>query len=182
MQIERLNIEDIFLIVPTKHRDPRAYFQSRTVWRLLRPKASEPNLSKTTMFIPPSEVCCEGLHSCRRLRDNLYDVSGDLFLTSPSISVRDLLRMANTLLSSFRRRTGSKSGCRRLRTRLPRWKRTAKNYKVTNYYAPDCERGLAWDDPTLDIDWRFPSTDPILADKDRRNPRLADIEPPFQYR
>jgi dTDP-4-dehydrorhamnose 3,5-epimerase len=26
MQIERLNIEDIFLIVPTKHRDPRAYF------------------------------------------------------------------------------------------------------------------------------------------------------------
>jgi dTDP-4-dehydrorhamnose 3,5-epimerase len=55
-------------------------------------------------------------------------------------------------------------------------------YKVTNYYAPDCERGLAWNDPSLGIDWRFPSADLILADKDRQNPRLADIEALFKYR
>ena len=54
-------------------------------------------------------------------------------------------------------------------------------YKVTDYWSPDCERGLAWDDPSLGIDWRLSPTNLILADRDRSNPRLADIEPAFQY-
>jgi dTDP-4-dehydrorhamnose 3,5-epimerase len=54
-------------------------------------------------------------------------------------------------------------------------------YKVTDYYAPDCERGIAWDDPSLGVNWRFSPADLILADKDRSNPRLADVEPVFQY-
>ena len=50
-------------------------------------------------------------------------------------------------------------------------------YKVDAVYAPHAEGGLAWDDPDLAIPW--PVAEPILSDKDRRHPRLADLANPF---
>ena len=47
-------------------------------------------------------------------------------------------------------------------------------YKVTEYYAPDCDRGIAWDDPAFGIDWRLPASEVILSEKDRQQPRLAE--------
>jgi|TARA_A100001391_G_scaffold73585_1_gene47391 dTDP-4-dehydrorhamnose 3,5-epimerase len=40
-------------------------------------------------------------------------------------------------------------------------------YKVTNYYAPDCERTLAWNDPALGIQWPLQS-EPVLSEKDKQ--------------
>jgi dTDP-4-dehydrorhamnose 3,5-epimerase len=54
-------------------------------------------------------------------------------------------------------------------------------YKVTDYYAPDCDRGIAWDDPALAIDWRIPAGDLLLSDKDRRHPRLSEMPFSFQF-
>ena len=48
-------------------------------------------------------------------------------------------------------------------------------YKVSDYYAPALDRGLAWDDPALAIAWPLPASGAILSDKDRRHPRLADL-------
>jgi dTDP-4-dehydrorhamnose 3,5-epimerase len=48
-------------------------------------------------------------------------------------------------------------------------------YKVSDTYAPDCDRGLAWDDPALGIDWGIAPVAAVLSDKDRRHPRLADL-------
>jgi dTDP-4-dehydrorhamnose 3,5-epimerase len=45
-------------------------------------------------------------------------------------------------------------------------------YRVGSYYDPDRERGLAWDDPDVGIPW--PVKEPILSERDRHNPRLAD--------
>lgn len=51
-------------------------------------------------------------------------------------------------------------------------------YRCTDYYAPDHERTLAWDDPELAIDWQLPgSADPTISDKDQAGTSLADIEP-----
>jgi len=44
-------------------------------------------------------------------------------------------------------------------------------YKCTEYYAPDDERGLAWNDPTIAIAW--PVTTPLISDKDKAFPRLT---------
>jgi dTDP-4-dehydrorhamnose 3,5-epimerase len=54
-------------------------------------------------------------------------------------------------------------------------------YKATDSWAPECERGVAWDDPTLGIDWRLPSTELFLADRDRSFPPLSEIEGAFRY-
>jgi dTDP-4-dehydrorhamnose 3,5-epimerase len=48
-------------------------------------------------------------------------------------------------------------------------------YKVTSLYAPDCDRGLAWNDPALGIDWPVAPDAAVLSDKDRRHPTLAEL-------
>ena len=54
-------------------------------------------------------------------------------------------------------------------------------YKCDNYYAPQSEGAVAWDDPMLAIDWRLPSQDIILSPKDARHPCLSDLDTPFIY-
>lgn len=55
-------------------------------------------------------------------------------------------------------------------------------YKVTDFYAPDCDGGLRWNDPTLAIDWSLPAgMEPELSDRDRALPLLADFDSPFPY-
>ena len=54
-------------------------------------------------------------------------------------------------------------------------------YKVTDTYAPDCEGGIAWNDPSLDIVWPLPVSGAVSSDKDRGLPRLAELESPFEY-
>jgi dTDP-4-dehydrorhamnose 3,5-epimerase len=54
-------------------------------------------------------------------------------------------------------------------------------YKVDEYYAPEFEQGLAWNDPTLAIDWPVSPGDAVLSDKDRKLGSFADFVSPFRY-
>lgn len=53
-------------------------------------------------------------------------------------------------------------------------------YKVDNHYSPTHDRGIAWNDPQLNIDW--PISNPILSDKDTKQPNLKDLEHHFIYK
>ena len=46
-------------------------------------------------------------------------------------------------------------------------------YKCTDFYAPDDELGLAWDDPEIGIDW--PVDQPLLSAKDAAAPRISEV-------
>jgi dTDP-4-dehydrorhamnose 3,5-epimerase len=50
-------------------------------------------------------------------------------------------------------------------------------YKVTGYYSPADEGGLAFDDPALAIDWPVASVEARLSDRDSRHPKLAELQP-----
>ncbi len=52
-------------------------------------------------------------------------------------------------------------------------------YKVTNYYAPQNDHGILWNDPDLGIEWTVTEAEAQLSDKDRRQPRFAEIHSPF---
>jgi dTDP-4-dehydrorhamnose 3,5-epimerase len=51
-------------------------------------------------------------------------------------------------------------------------------YKVDEYYSPRHDRGILWNDPALGIDW--PTSKPILSEKDRKHPFLIDAEINFE--
>jgi dTDP-4-dehydrorhamnose 3,5-epimerase len=58
---------------------------------------------------------------------------------------------------------------------------TEVEYKVTDYYAPECDGGLIWNDPQLAIAWPLDGGTPTLSGKDVRLPKLADFDSPFAY-
>ena len=55
------------------------------------------------------------------------------------------------------------------------------SYRVDNYYSPKHERGLAFDDKGLGVDWLVPVEQLNLAEKDKNNPTLAQLESCFDY-
>ena len=50
-------------------------------------------------------------------------------------------------------------------------------YKCDNFYCPESEGAIAWDDPDLGIDWKVPKDKIILSEKDRKHPKLRDCRP-----
>lgn len=54
-------------------------------------------------------------------------------------------------------------------------------YKCDNFYAPQSEGAIAWNDPELHIDWRIPADKVILSEKDKRHPPLRKADWLFDY-
>ena len=54
-------------------------------------------------------------------------------------------------------------------------------YKCDNFYSPQSEGALVWDDPDLGIDWRIPTDKILLSEKDMNHSRLKDTGWLFNY-
>lgn len=54
-------------------------------------------------------------------------------------------------------------------------------YKVDNWYSPEHDGGILWNDQTLGIDWKIDETEVLLSGKDRIQPLLADLQNPFIF-
>lgn len=54
-------------------------------------------------------------------------------------------------------------------------------YKVTDYYSPEHDRGLRWNDPTLGIDWPVIEDKAVLSAKDRVQPLLTELDANFVF-
>ena len=52
-------------------------------------------------------------------------------------------------------------------------------YKCDNFYSPQSEGAIAWNDPDLNIDWRIPAEKVVLSEKDGKHPRLKDWQNVF---
>ena len=54
-------------------------------------------------------------------------------------------------------------------------------YKCDDFYHPNDEGGMAWNDPEIGIDWGIPEEDILLSDKDKKHPMLKDAPELFDY-
>jgi dTDP-4-dehydrorhamnose 3,5-epimerase len=111
----------------------------------------------------------------RVLRGSVYDVAVDLRVGSPTYG----RWTAETLTADGGEQFFVPSGfAHGFCTLEPN---TAVAYKVDDYYARECDQGLAWNDPMLAINWPIDSENVILSDKDRKLGRFADFVSPFHY-
>ncbi|CAM1339457.1 dTDP-4-dehydrorhamnose 3,5-epimerase [Tenacibaculum aestuarii] len=53
------------------------------------------------------------------------------------------------------------------------------SYKVDNWYAPEYDAGIAWNDSMLNIDWNINNSEVKLSEKDQKLPMLEELENPF---
>ncbi len=54
-------------------------------------------------------------------------------------------------------------------------------YKCTDYYAPECDGAVRFDDPGIGVDWGISPESAIVSDKDANAQLLADLDNPFQF-
>ena len=59
---------------------------------------------------------------------------------------------------------------------------TVISYRVTNYYSPEHDKGVAWDDPEIGVEWPDVADPATLSAKDRSQPRLAELPAYFSMK
>ena len=185
MDVKKTSLPGVLLLRPRIFRDQRGYFVETYNQRA----AAE--LGVTASFVQDNQShslkagTVRALHFqvppkpqaklIHVLRGSIYDVAVDLRVGSPYYG----RWMAETLTANsgeqlFIPRGFAHGFC----TLEPD---TEVAYKVDEYYAPECEQGIIWNDPTLAIAWPAVSRDPVLSDRDRVLKRFADFVSPFRY-
>ena len=185
MLIERLEIPDLLRVIPKKHSDPRGFFSE--IFRsdvLVRSGVDAPFVQENHVGSTQKGVL-RGLHFqlppraqgklIRCTRGAILDVGVDIRVGSPSYGRHVAIELSPANWHQLWVPPGFAHGYITLVDHCE------VIYSVTDYYAPEYDRGIAWDDPVLGIDWRFPASEIILSDRDRRHPRLADAAPAFHY-
>lgn len=183
MDIASLAIPDVKILKPKKHGDHRGFFSETYNAKALADAGIALDFVQDNHSLSGQKGVVRGLHFqlapfaqdklVRVIKGSIFDVAVDVrkgSLTygqhvSAVISAEDW----NQILVPV----GFAHGFMTLEPD------TEVIYKVTNYYAPDCDRGILWNDPALGIDWPLPAEDAILSDKDKAQPKLAEIDAPF---
>lgn len=176
MRLVDTAIAEVKLIEPMVLGDDRGVFMEtwRADWFDPAPSFVQDNHSRS------GEGVLRGLHyQVRRPQGKLlrvvagaiFDVAVDVRRSSPTFG-----RSVTVELSAENRRmvwipAGFAHGF------LTLSQATEVLYKCTDYYAPECERAIAWNDPALAIAWPLrPGQAPILSPRDAAAPSLADTE------
>ena len=183
MTIKTTDIEGVVIVEPQVFGDRRGYF-----FESFHAERYAEALSLTDPFVQDNES---------RSR---YGVIRGLHFQKPPYSQAKLIRVVSgeVLDVAVDLRRGSKtygkyvsvtlSGENHLQLYLPRGiahgfsvlsQEVVFQYKCDNYYHPESEGAIAWNDPAIGVDWQIPPQDVILSDKDIHNPLLADIVSPF---
>jgi len=184
METRTFAIPGPVLITPRKFEDARGYFSEVYNQGIFDPLIGSARFVQDNQSLSRPVGTIRGLHFqapphaqgklVRVLRGSVYDVAVDLRRSSPSYG-----RHVGVVLSAENRAqlwipTGFAHGFCTLEAD------TEVFYKVTDVYSPADDRGLAFDDPALGIDWPVAAEAAVLSDKDRTFPRLADLPACFE--
>ncbi|MGL6208494.1 MAG: dTDP-4-dehydrorhamnose 3,5-epimerase [Paracoccaceae bacterium] len=184
MKIEATAIPDVLIITPARFGDDRGWFSE--TWNA--PKAAAAGVSM--VFVQDNHSMSaktgtlRGLHyqAPPRAQDKLvrcsqgaiFDVAVDARVGSPTygqwVGVELTPENGQQLLVP----KGFLHGF------VTRVENTEVQYKCSDVYAPECDGGVRWDDPTIDIDWGL-AGDPVLSAKDAVQPLFTGWVSPFVF-
>ncbi|OUO23517.1 dTDP-4-dehydrorhamnose 3,5-epimerase [Alistipes sp. An31A] len=184
MEVIKTNIEGVVIIEPRIFRDDRGYFFESFSQRDFQEKVCN------TVFVQDNESkssygVLRGLHFqktpyaqsklVRVIKGAVLDVAVDIRKGSPTFGQHVAVELTEDNHRQFFIPRGFAHGFSVLTDEV------IFQYKCDNFYAPQSEGALAWDDPDLGIDWRIPTDKVLLSEKDRHHSRLRDAEWLFDY-
>lgn len=185
MQIELLEISDLFLVTPKQHGDQRGFFSETFRTDAFAASGIDAFFVQDNHVHSKQTGILRGLHFqtsphaqgklVRCTRGAILDVAVDIRVGSATYGRHVAVELSAANWRQLWVPPGFAHGYLTLEDECE------VIYKVTDYYAPDCDRGIAWDDPDLAIDWRVPAADVILSDKDRKQPRLREAVAAFSF-
>lgn len=185
MQVEQLAIPGLLLITPKVHRDPRGFFVESYVQRTLAAQGLGDHFVQDNHALSRDAGVVRGLHLqappvpqgklVRVTRGSIYDVAVDVRHGSPTFGKHVAVTLTAENFQQLWVPPGFLHGYATLKPD------TEVIYKVTGYYAPECDRGVMWNDPALGIQWPVVTTAAILSAKDQANRPLAEHPVYFKY-
>lgn len=184
MNILQTDIEGVVIIEPRLFKDDRGYFFESFSQRMFEEKVCK------TQFVQDNESkssygVLRGLHFqlppfaqsklVRVIKGAVLDVAVDIRKGSSTYGQHVAVELTEDNHRQFFIPRGFAHGFSVLSDEV------IFQYKCDNYYAPQHEGALAWDDPDLGIDWKIPADKVVLSEKDMHHPQLKDIESAFDY-
>ena len=178
MEIIKTQIEGVVIIEPRLFKDERGYF-----FESFNQKEFEDIVCKTK-FIQDNESkssygVVRGLHFqkppfaqsklVRVVKGAVLDVAVDIRKDSPTFRQHVAVELTEDNHRQFFIPRGFAHGFSVLS------KEVIFQYKCDNFYAPQSEGAIAWDDPDLGIDWQISIDDILLSEKDKSHPKLAEV-------
>lgn len=178
MKFKRLAIPEVILIEPRVHEDPRGFFLESYHQKSFAANGIEKPFVQDNHSQSARGVL-RGLHFqippraqgklIRVIRGEVFDVVVDIRRRSPTFGrfVTEIISAENKKMMFIPE--GFAHGYCALT------EGTEFLYKVTDFYSPEHERGVLWNDPALAIPWPRLDCDYIFSAKDRQYPVLADM-------
>lgn len=183
IEIIKTNIEGVVIIEPRIFKDDRGYF-----FESFSQREFEEKVCKTT-FVQDNESkssygVLRGLHFqkppfaqsklVRVIKGAVLDVAVDIRKGSPTFGQYVSVELTGENHRQFFIPRGFAHGFSVLSEEV------IFQYKCDNFYSPQSEGAIAWNDPDLNIDWRIPAEKVVLSEKDSKHPRLKDWQNVFQ--
>lgn len=184
MNIIKTDIDGVVIIEPRIFRDERGYFFESFSERDFRMNVSE------VKFVQDNESKSQygvvrGLHFqnppycqaklVRVIKGAVLDVAVDIRKGSPTYGKHVAVELTEENHRQLFIPHGFAHGFSVLSDEV------IFQYKCDNFYCPESEGAIAWNDPELNIDWKIPEEKVILSDKDRKHPLLKDLCPEFNF-
>ncbi len=185
MNFIRTDIPDVVIVEPIIHGDERGYFVET-----YRQDKLEAFLGYTINFCQDNESkstkgVLRGLHYqlhpaaqtklVRVIQGSVLDVAVDIRKGSPTFGKHVAVELSSENKRQLLVPRGFAHGFVVLE------EDTIFAYKVDNYYSPENDRGIAFDDPELHIDWQLPHNELKLSQKDKVQPKLHETNDLFEY-
>ena len=177
-----LKLNGVCLLEPVVHGDNRGFFMESYNESVMQSLGLNYSFIQDNHSLSAEPGVIRGLHYqlnpkaqtklVRVLAGAIYDVVVDIRKSSPTFG-----QWVGVILSEHNKRQllVPKGFAHGFCTLVPN---TQVLYKVDEYYSPEHDRGILWSDPSLGIDW--PTSHPVLSDKDQRHPLLQDAEMNFE--
>lgn len=183
MEVIPTAIEDVRIIVPRRHGDHRGFFSEVWNGRAMAAAGMDIAFVQDNHSLSAEPGTLRGLHYqspphaqtklVRVLRGAILDVAVDLRRSSPTFGRHVAVELS---AANWRQLLVPRGFAHGFVTLEPM---TEVFYKVDAFYAPECDKGVRWDDPDLAIDWRLGGRTPVLSAKDREQPSWRDLPAHF---